>query len=39
MEEDSEKETQVRNMKLFLETASKIFKGLYSLNLFFKALP
>ena len=26
MEDDSEKQTQVRNMKLFLETTSKIVK-------------
>ena len=39
MEDDLDKETQLRNMKLFLETASKIFnKGVESLNLFFKAL-
>ena len=39
MDDDSEKEMQVRNMKLLLETASKVVKIFKVYIYFFKALP
>ena len=39
MDDDSEKEMQVRNMKLLLETASKVVKIFKVHIYFFKALP